>query len=43
MPKTSRYDYPPIGLGGELNRFVRDLTQGYVNVAGELTMLAGTT
>lgn len=42
MPKTSRYDYPPVGLGGELNRFVRDLVQGYVNCAGEMVLLAGT-
>ena len=43
MPKTSRYDLPPVGLGGELHRFVRDLIQGYANVAGEVAFLNGTT
>ena len=43
MPKTSRYDLPPIGLGGELHRFVRDAIQGAVNVAGEVMLVAGTT
>jgi hypothetical protein len=38
MPKTSRYDLPPVGPE---NRFVRDAIQGYVNVAGEV-VLSGT-
>jgi hypothetical protein len=44
MPKTSRYDLPPIGASvPELERVSRDTIQGYLNVAGEVTLVAGTT
>jgi len=44
MPRTSRHDLPSINAGlNELARIVREMRQGRMNIAGEVTITNGTT